>query len=712
VHSLWLGSTELIVNVDYTIGVKVGNTRYFTINSAFLSSLSPGTHSITLRTHGGMQDFVLTVLQRLSTSEAILPFNQGDPQDVTMTLEGYPLMVSSVAINGVILDSALTTFDNGILTIANAAFLGLAYGEHSITLNNSLLNSLLVITVTDTRNSVLLSEDLNYVLGSNAPVNVDFNLYANSFDGLLYQNQLVSTDQFQWENNRLVLSGTYLESIVGEQATLTFVFRSTPDLEIVIDVDVVVELPTVLLQGEGYAIDGFDDVAFLVDLKGHTFDAVGYLGALIDPAAYQFNAATGILTISHAYLASQYHYGDTALELSLLTVETAAVGLHIPYPNASMRIWNGGFETADLTGWMPLSIWKNETPMMAWQDARVVDGTYFSSYPYNRDGSYNLGIVWNDAPWDQSSERMGHLISAPFVLGGSGWISFKLGGGRNSSFAYVSVRRTTDHVEVARFGNRHFNDTALATSQFGSAIANAEAFLFQYYFDLSSVGTIGTSYYITLTDAAGFDWSILSADSFATYYASVPTTTSDTVAMNIVPAILHVDTAANVILNGSFDNQFTDWQNVNNAWGVVDGSARSNPQGDINTGLLRSSAFTVAGNPYLRLDWAGGLKWDKQIFISVKEVGTNIEVLRFVVRANVASKEGSNFDNHMLDLSSLDVAKKYYLEFADNRTASWGVSFVDAIRFVPLSEWNSVTTGDRAVSISGITTNYTHDGLD
>ncbi|MCK7484313.1 MAG: hypothetical protein MZU97_01220 [Bacillus subtilis] len=74
VHSLWLGSSELTLNVDYSIGVKVGNTRYFTITSGFLSSLSPGIHTITLRTHGGMQDFVLTVLQRLSTSEAILPF--------------------------------------------------------------------------------------------------------------------------------------------------------------------------------------------------------------------------------------------------------------------------------------------------------------------------------------------------------------------------------------------------------------------------------------------------------------------------------------------------------------------------------------------------------------------------------------------------------------------------------------------------------------
>ncbi|MCK7484317.1 MAG: hypothetical protein MZU97_01240 [Bacillus subtilis] len=66
----------------------------------------------------------------------------------------------------------------------------------------------------------------------------------------------------------------------------------------------------------------------------------------------------------------------------------------------------------------------------------------------------------------------------------------------------------------------------------------------------------------------------------------------------------------------------------------------------------------------------------------------------------------------MLDLSSLDVTKKYYLEFADNRTASWGVSFVDAIRFVPLSEWNSVTANDRAVSIVGVSTDYTHDYLD
>ena len=161
------------------------------------------------------------------------------------------------------------------------------------------------------------------------------------------------------------------------------------------------------------------------------------------------------------------------------------------YSEPSYQILNGGFETDTLAGWTAYMIWKNESGMAAYQDARVIDNTYFGSNTYGRDGSYNLGIVWDGASWDQSSERMGHLRSSNFVLGGSGWISFKIGGGKISSTAFVSVRRASDNVEVARFANKNYNNTTIATAQYGSSISNAEAFMFQYYYDLSSVGELG-----------------------------------------------------------------------------------------------------------------------------------------------------------------------------------------------------------------------------
>lgn len=378
-------------------------------------------------------------------------------------------------------------------------------------------------------------------------------------------------------------------------------------------------------------------------------------------------------------------------------VETAAD--YDPY-----QVTNGGFDTGTLEGWTAYRIWKDEPGLAAFDASLVTNGTYFGSNPYNRDGSYNLGITGGSIGWEQSSERMGYLQSSNFLLGGSGWISFKLGGGRFPEFAYVSIHKSSDDEEVARFGNRWYNNTSRATTVYGSGISNAEAFLFPYYFDLSAVVDLETSLYIRLCDTSAYDWSILSADSFVTYYAveSEPTPGADDLATNILPSIQGIDTASNAIVNGYFGSNADGWSISGTGWGRTSESMRSNVNnGDSGRGVLRSSAFDVSTNKYVRFDWAGGLEYDKRIFISVKEVGTNIELLRYVRRANLSTKKGDSFDNHMLNLSALDASKLYYLEFADNTGDGWGVSYVDSIRLVPKSEWDSVTSGDRAVLISG-----------
>jgi hypothetical protein len=448
---------------------------------------------------------------------------------------------------------------------------------------------------------------------------------------------------------------------------------------------------------------------------GYTFVEAGVLThatntAMIDiqTSGVVRNQATRFTSDTKEFLMS-FDNASAACARGYLIAKNGSNELVTVYSENAYNVLNGGFETDSLYGWNAYQIWKNESGMMAFQDARVVNDTYFGSNPYNRDGSYNLGIVWDGAAWDQSSERMGHLRSSDFVLGGSGWVSFKLGGGKTTSIAYVSVRRTEDNVEVARFGNKNYNNTTIASTQYGSSISNAEAFLFQYYFDLSTVTSLGTSLYFVITEASSFDWAIMSADSFVSYLPTAPSTNSDTLATNIVPTILNTGTADNTIKNGYFNTDMSDWSVVNSNWYYSSNHyAKSNSGGDSGLGVIRSSAFIVTTNKYIRFDWAGGLRYDKQIYISVKEVGTNIEVLRFVRRDNLSSKESESFDNHMLNLSGLDSTKQYYLEYADNRSGGWGISYVDAVRLVPESEWNSVTSGDRAVSISGIVTNYVY----
>ncbi|OQA78468.1 MAG: hypothetical protein BWY30_00663 [Tenericutes bacterium ADurb.Bin239] len=393
---------------------------------------------------------------------------------------------------------------------------------------------------------------------------------------------------------------------------------------------------------------------------------------------------------------------------------------------APYQVLNGGFETGDLTGWKVYRLWKDESGMAAF-DASLVHGhTYFGSNPYGRDGNYQLGISSGpnsgDGPikWDggMAEERMGYLRSSDFILGGSGWISFKLGGGKHPSFAYLSVRKASDDTEIARFGNRHFNDTAKASAQYGSPITNAEAFLFQYYYDLSA--SLGEKLYFLLCETASYEWSVLSADSFVTYIESAPLPSADQTAINILPTVLNIGTADNSIKNGYFaTGDLTHWNtSATQGWGYVYDGGASHPDdkhlaysdqtgGDSAIGILRSSAFIVTDNKYVRYDWAGGMKYEKEIFVSVKETGTNIEKLRFVRRDNLKNHEGTGFDNHILDLSSLDSTKTYYLEFADNRAGGYGISRIKKVRFS--NDFNP--DYDRAVAISGLPTSFVVDPL-
>lgn len=405
-----------------------------------------------------------------------------------------------------------------------------------------------------------------------------------------------------------------------------------------------------------------------------------------------------------------------AVYLPTATSQNEAEAAYAPY-----QIVNGGFETGDLTGWKVFRLWKGSIePGMAAFDSSLIHGeNYFTSNPYHRDGNYQLGITSHankdSGPivWDQASERMGYLRSSNFILGGSGWISFKLGGGRYESFAYMSVRKVSDDTEVARFGNRHYGNTTVATAQYGPSISNAEAFMFQYYYDLDLVADIGDYLYILLCDTAAYDWSILSADSFVTYYsvASEPSPSADQTATNILPTVEGVAGATNAIVNGTFDTDLTGWTTSGDyklGWGRKDNAVKSNyANGDGGMGILRSSAFVVTTNKYIKLNWAGGLKHDKQIFISVKETGTNIEKLRYVRRSNLDGTESESYHNHLLDLTSLSDSKVYYLELADARTGGWGISYIDSITITTQTEWDGTDASNRAVSIFDLPLSFT-----
>ncbi|MDZ4197607.1 MAG: hypothetical protein U1C51_10230, partial [Candidatus Izemoplasmatales bacterium] len=633
-------------------------------------------------------------------------FDKGNPSDKSIFIGGSPLPITSVKHGQYLLKASEYTVSlpDSVVVIHLSYLEQLPYGNATFEIVNSISSAVATIEIDDTRFAQKITLENSYTRSSLTDVLIQFQMYRRSFDGLLFDGQVVSNEHYSFANGLLTIKGSYLESLNEVEDEFEFIFLSEPDIEIIISI-VIEEVLPVIVSVDAFYVDYLFDVVVNLDLKGLVFHGVQMgLEELVENVDYLFNVSEQTITLFKETLLKKVRFGQTSGSFTLLAGNNQQVGFVVPYPNLANRIWNGGFESGDLYGFNPYMIWKNEVGMASMQNGRVVNSTYFNQYPYHVDGEYNLGIVWANAPWDQSSERMGHLVSSPFLLGGSGWISFKLGGGYNPSFSYISVRKTSDHSEVARFGNTNFNNTSIASSEFGSTIINAEAFMFQYYVNLGQIVELGTSLYLTITESSSFDFAILSVDSLFTYYEQAPSTLHGTIATNIQPTILHIESASNEIKNGYFDHGLTDWSQQGNAWFVQDGIAKSNAFGDSSMGVLRSSAFVVTDMKYIRLDWAGGLAFDKQIFISIKEVGTNIEVLRFVVRANLSSKQSTNFDNHMLDLSSLSSELKYYMEFGDNRSGSWGVSFVDSIRFVSQAEWNQVVSTDRAVSIGPLTT--------
>lgn len=164
------------------------------------------------------------------------------------------------------------------------------------------------------------------------------------------------------------------------------------------------------------------------------------------------------------------------------------------------QVNNGDFETGDLYGWtLNGNIGGISSDTVWWAE----------ELPFNKDGEYFFN------GWLGAEAQTGTLESGSFTLGGSGWITFKLGGGKNRDLCYIEIFNKTKNAVVAKFGNTEFKDNGIAMNDLkGSCLAN----MVQYKADLSEY--IGDELVIRIVDNAANDWGLLFVDSFITYYES------------------------------------------------------------------------------------------------------------------------------------------------------------------------------------------------
>jgi hypothetical protein len=200
------------------------------------------------------------------------------------------------------------------------------------------------------------------------------------------------------------------------------------------------------------------------------------------------------------------------------------------------RIKNGGFETGLFGAWTVIAV-LNGADNQAFSTNGIVSNTatandllydhysylitVYENKPYDGDGEWVYGVGLKDVgAW---GARQGILRSSTFELGGSGYITFKLGGGRNPNLCYVSVRDASTSEELRRFGNSKFNidaDYLLPNSIYHNP-DYCGVNLVQYKADLSEY--IGRELYLEICDYGSGEWDFLTFDSFETYYAEAPT---------------------------------------------------------------------------------------------------------------------------------------------------------------------------------------------
>ena len=396
--------------------------------------------------------------------------------------------------------TATAEVEDGVLTIA-----AVSSGETTVTLTCGDVTVTFAVTVAlpevaaPVFENGAISFDLfetdsgSYTFGITAPAGVDFSYkYAlaeadtnASFEG----NALVYTAAQPTEKTLTVnvtataiVSGETVEKAASFTVTVTVTDTTPAAIEGVVTEEEVVDL---YLHDGGYVIDLAANISNAQHIVSYT---VG--GEPVQGTEYTLKGA----------------YTDMPRKVTLSIVGVVDGGRDVEYTytlsvidSSAYRMQNGSLEDGTLgdedMGWTGMNGGFSE------------DGTYFGQYPVNNDGRYYVGI-------DKGTET---VESPAFVVGGSGWITFKLGSmkpadGDTPRDIYLAIVDAEEKTVLARVRNVLFEDPVAALK------------LNDYKLDLSQFK--GKSVFIRAVDGeVGENFRSLYLDAFVTWYAAEPADT-------------------------------------------------------------------------------------------------------------------------------------------------------------------------------------------
>ena len=389
-----------------------------------------------------------------------------------------------------------------------------------------------------------------------------------------------------------------------------------------------------------------------------------------------------------------YSVGDTPVENNLYTVALAnsTFTVTVSYGEDKSvsytytikvidttvnRLVNGGFEDG-LYGWTKVgNIGDVSSEKTYWTEA----------IEFGMDGDKMFSAY---APGAQES-AVGTLTSSTFTVGGSGFVTFKVGAMRDKNYVYIDVVDAETKQILARYYNGLWSDADLGGCKLVAYKADLSAFM-------------GKEVFFRISDNADSGYGLIFADSFITYYENEPDETFNDATQDYAVSGTIYD-----VFNGGFEmGDVQGWWNIGNAGAVTSADvffsgvaygkegnflysgvedARIEGENVVklgngregNRGTLTSSAFELGGTGYISYMLGGG---NDICYVQVIDATTN-EILAMYRQQDL---EDAVLKTYVANLSAY-IGRTIRIQVVDYATKDWGcVSFDNVVTYYPTTE--------------------------
>ena len=331
------------------------------------------------------------------------------------------------------------------------------------------------------------------------------------------------------------------------------------------------------------------------------------------------------------------------------------------------QVTNGGFEDG-IDGWTltgnigavssETHYWKND-PLNA-------DG-----FPFGLEGTY----MFSAYAIDGLEGNKGVLTSSTFTVSESGWISYKLGGAKNSTYVHVDVVEAATGNILKRYYNQNHRYEEVGNVRLGCELNAYKADLTEY---------VGQEVYLRISDYASADFGLFFLDSVDTLHLAEPLNEKYTLANEVAHQATIYD-----LYNGDFESGMDGWTKSSNIGDISEAdtdwfgsfervgkffSCYAPDQAEGSKGTLQSNVFEVGGIGWITFN-VGGVKNPDQVYMEVIDAVTGVKYGHFY---NEFMRD-CELIRYKADLSAY-IGKLVYINFVDNATGDYGLIFCDEFK--------------------------------